>query len=214
MLELAGLVFSWQSRRLLDGVSLRVARGETVAVLGPSGQGKSTLLAIVAGLVAPDKGRVSWNGTNITAWPPESRGCGVVFQDFALFEHLNAEDNVAFGLIERGWRRAAARDAARAMLERMGLADRARSAVSRLSGGEQQRVALARALVISPRVLLLDEPFSALDASRRDDLQQLLGEQIAREGPATLLVTHDEAEARALAARGLRLTEGHLHPLW
>lgn len=214
MLELMGVSKDWQARVLLRGVSLRVAPGETVAVLGPSGSGKSTLLKIVAGLEPLDAGRVLFDGQDITALAPERRRFALMFQDFALFPHLDVQDNVAFGLVEQGVRRADARAQACAMLERFGLQDFARARVTRLSGGEQQRVALARALITQPRVLLLDEPFSALDAELRLQLREEFRQRITEFNMATVLVTHDEAEARAMGTTGYRLVNGGLQQIW
>jgi ABC-type Fe3+/spermidine/putrescine transport system ATPase subunit len=214
MLELRHLAKNFEARTLFAGVDLRVAPGEIVALLGPSGSGKSTLLKIVAGLEQPDQGSVWWDGQDMTAWPPERRGFALMFQDFALFPHLNVQDNVAFGLVEKRLPKAQARAQAGEMLARFGLAAQATQKVWTLSGGEQQRVALARALITAPRALLLDEPFSALDAELRQSLSQEFRQRIAQAGMATLLVTHDEAEARAMASRGLRLHQGQLLPVW
>jgi ABC-type Fe3+/spermidine/putrescine transport system ATPase subunit len=137
-----------------------------------------------------------------------------MFQDFALFPHLNVLDNVAFGLIEQRRPRAQARQQAAAMLARFGLAAQAQQRIWTLSGGEQQRVALARALITAPRALLLDEPFSALDAELRQSLRDEFRQHIAAAGMTTLLVTHDEQEARAMASRAVRLQGGQLMPLW
>lgn len=204
-------------RWLAHDLSLNVAPGQTVALLGASGSGKSTLLAMLAGLEPPDAGRVCFDGediTSITAWPPERRRFALMFQDFALFPHLNVQDNVAFALVELRVPKAAARQQAVNMLGRFGLADRALSAVTRLSGGEQQRVALARALLSAPRLLLLDEPFSALDADLRQRLREEFAQRIAEAGMACVLVTHDEAEARSMGQRGYRLVAGRLHAVW
>ena len=214
MLELRHLAKNFEARTLFAGVDLRVAPGEIVALLGPSGSGKSTLLKIVAGLEQPDQGSVWWDGQDMTAWPPERRGFALMFQDFALFPHLNVQDNVAFGLVEKRLPKAQARAQAAEMLARFGLAAQAAQKVWTLSGGEQQRVALARALITAPRALLLDEPFSALDAELRQSLSQEFRQRIAQAGMATLLVTHDEAEARAMATRGLRLHQGQLLSVW
>ena len=199
---------------LADGLSLKVAAGETVAVLGPSGAGKSTLLKMIAGLEPLDGGSVWFDGVDVTRTPPERRSFALMFQDFALFPHLNVQDNVAFGLVEQRVPRAAARRQAQDMLARFGLASHAAHKVTTLSGGEQQRVALARALITAPRLLLLDEPFSALDAELRSSLREDFRERIAQAGIATVLVTHDEAEARAMAQRGFRLVAGRLQVLW
>lgn len=214
MLELRQLRKLWQSRTLLQDLSLTVGAGETVAILGPSGCGKSTLLSLVAGLEPPDAGSVCLDGADITRLAPERRRFALMFQDFALFPHLDVQDNVAFGLVEQGMRRAQARTQAVEMLARFGMADFARARVVRLSGGEQQRVALARALITAPRVLLLDEPFSALDAQLRVQLRDEFMRHIAQQKMTTLLVTHDEAEARAMATRGYQLCDGALRVLW
>jgi ABC-type Fe3+/spermidine/putrescine transport system ATPase subunit len=219
MLELRAISKTWkpargESRSLLRGLDLQVAAGETVAVLGPSGSGKSTLLKIIAGLEAPDAGQVWLDGRDISALPPHRRQCGLLFQDFALFPHLSVQDNVAFGLIEQGLRSAQARSQANALLERFGMQAHALARVWQLSGGEQQRVALARALITAPRILLLDEPFSALDAALRETLRAEFQQRIAQIGMAVVWVTHDEAEARSVGARGLRLVDGALQGLW
>jgi ABC-type Fe3+/spermidine/putrescine transport system ATPase subunit len=214
MLELRDIAKQWDHRPLLDGVNLRVASGETLALLGASGSGKSTLLKIVAGLETPERGSVWFDGVDITTLPPERRGFALMFQDFALFPHLNVQDNVAFGLVEQGVGRLAAREQAQAMLQRFGLGERATARVWTLSGGEQQRVALARALITRPRALLLDEPFSALDAALREQLRAEFRERITEAGMSAILVTHDEAEARAMAQRAWRLEEGRLQVLW
>ena len=214
MLELRHISQNYGDRVLLQDINLQVAAGEIVALLGPSGSGKSTLLSIVAGLQPPLKGGVWFDGQEITQVPPEQRHFALMFQDFALFPHLNVLDNVAFGLVEQRVPKSDARARAAQMLERFGLAEHVRHQVWTLSGGEQQRVALARALITSPRALLLDEPFSALDAELRQGLREEFGQHIAAAGMATLLVTHDEAEARPMAARGVRLVAGQLQALW
>ena len=209
-----GVSKDWQARVLLRALSLRVAPGETVAILGPSGSGKSTLLKIVAGLEPLDAGRVLFDGQDITTLAPERRRFALMFQDFALFPHLDVQDNVAFGLVEQGVRKPDARVQACAMLERFGLQAFARARVTRLSGGEQQRVAIARALITQPRVLMLDEPFSALDAELRLQLREEFRQRITEFNIATVLVTHDEAEARAMGTSGYRLVNGGLQQTW
>ena len=210
MLELCHIHQRYADLPLLQDLSLQVAAGEIVALLGPSGSGKSTLLNIVAGLQAPDAGSVIWDGQDITGLPPERRRFALMFQDFALFPHLNVLDNVAFGLVEQKVAKVQARARALQMLAVFGLTDLARRRVWNLSGGEQQRVALARALITEPRALLLDEPFSALDADLRVVLRQEFRARIQATGMATLLVTHDEAEAREMADRSVRLVQGRL----
>ncbi|MBP9905905.1 MAG: ABC transporter ATP-binding protein [Rhodoferax sp.] len=210
MLELRDICQQYDHQHSLHNVNLQVAAGEIVALLGPSGSGKSTLLSIIAGLQPPDAGSVWLDGVDITALPPERRGFSLMFQEFALFPHLNVQDNVAFGLVEQRVPRAHARAQALQMLELFGLAQLAARRVWNLSGGEQQRVALARALITRPRALLLDEPFSALDTERRVALRAEFRNRIRAAGMATLLVTHDEAEARVMADRAVRLEEGGL----
>jgi ABC-type Fe3+/spermidine/putrescine transport system ATPase subunit len=214
MLELRHISQNYGDRALLKDVNLSVASGEIVALLGPSGSGKSTLLSIVAGLQPPLTGSVWFDGQDITRQPPEQRRFALMFQDFALFPHLNVLDNVAFGLVEQRQDKRRARAQALDMLAVFGLASYAGQKVWHLSGGEQQRVALARALITQPRALLLDEPFSALDADLRANLRDEFRTRIQSAGMPTLLVTHDESEARAMAARAVRLVNGLLEMAW
>ena len=214
MLELRDIAKQWDHRPLLAGVDLCVAAGETVALLGASGSGKSTLLKIVAGLEPPERGSVWFDGQDITGLPPERRGFALMFQDFALFPHLNVQDNVAFGLVEQGVGKVAAREQAHAMLARFGLAGHAMGRVWTLSGGEQQRVALARALITRPRALLLDEPFSALDAALREQLRSEFRDRITEAGMAAILVTHDEVEAKSMAQHAWAMQDGRLSQRW
>jgi ABC-type Fe3+/spermidine/putrescine transport system ATPase subunit len=214
MLELKDIYKNWESRALLRNVSLSVPAGDTVAILGPSGSGKSTLLKMIAGLEPLGSGSVHWAGQAITHLPPEQRGFALMFQDFALFPHLDVQDNVAFGLVEQGVPKAPSREQACAMLQRFGMGAFAKARVQQLSGGEQQRVAFARALITRPRALLLDEPFSALDAQLRQQLRLEFRPHIHAQQMAVVLVTHDEEEARALGDRGFRLVDGELQQIW
>lgn len=190
---------------LVVDVELSVAPGQILAVLGPNGAGKSTLLRVLAGLTRPHGGRVVLDGLLLDdpaagIWvPPHKRPVGVVFQDHLLFPHLSTVDNVAFGLRARGEARAAARAVAAEWVERMDLSDHAAAKPRALSGGQAQRVALARALVGEPRLLLLDEPLSALDARTKLDVRADLRHHLADFGGATVLVTHDPVDAMALA---------------
>ena len=194
-------------------VDVRFARGVTV-LAGPSGAGKSTLLRIVAGLERPDAGRIVIDGRALhgdgAAAPAFRRDVAYVFQEYALFPHLDVLDNVAYGLTARGVARAARRATARAWLERLGIGALARARPRTLSGGERQRVALARALAWTPRALLLDEPFAALDdatrASVRDEVRATLG---ALDVPV-VLVTHDESDVAAFDAPVVRLERGRI----
>jgi ABC-type Fe3+/spermidine/putrescine transport system ATPase subunit len=214
MLELKSISKRYENRFLADKLSLKVSRGEIVALLGASGAGKSTLLKIVAGLELADAGQVFFDQQDISQLPPEKRHFALMFQDFALFPHLNVLDNVAFGLIEQKLSKKTAREQALTMLARFNLTTHASDKVTTLSGGEQQRVALARALITQPKVLLLDEPFSALDAQLRQSLRDEFKQYITNMGIAALMVTHDEVEARAMAHRGVRLSGGQLTAVW
>ena len=179
----------------VDGAHLQVADGELVALLGPSGSGKTTLLRVLAGFETPDAGHVAIGGRAVAgdgAWvEPEHRRIGMVFQDGALFPHLTIEGNVGFGAARPG--------RALECLELVGLADRARAYPHELSGGERRRIALARALAADPSVVLLDEPFAALDAGLRESLRQEVRRILKKAGTSALLVTHDQAEALSLA---------------
>ena len=190
-------------------VSLDVAAGETVAVLGPNGAGKTTLLRVIAGLHPVRTGGVRLDGVDLDGDPAE-RSVGVVFQDYLLFPHLSVLENVAFGLRARGWARTEARSVAQAWLARVGLDGRGGDRPAALSGGEAQRVALARALATEPRVLLLDEPLSALDASTRAATRRDLRRILASHAGVKLLVTHDPLEAMALADRLVVLEQGRI----
>jgi molybdate transport system ATP-binding protein len=204
-------------RNTLDlAVSLRAEDGETVAVLGPNGAGKTTLLSAIAGLVAIDRGYVRLDGVALDdpeqgAWvATERRRIGFVFQDHALFPHLSALDNIAFGLRAAHVGRAAAQRQSRDWLERMGLADHASARPGELSGGQSQRVALARALAISPRLLLLDEPLAALDATTRIEVRRDLRRHLDGFDGPRLLVTHDPLDAVALADRVIVVEAGQV----
>ena len=185
----------------VDGVSLVARPGELLSLLGPSGCGKTTLLRLIAGFVAPDAGRITVEGQDVTLLPAWRRRFGVVFQSYALFPHMNVAENVGYGLRVRGVGRAARDGRVRAMLDRVGLPGAAARFPAQLSGGQQQRVALARAMVIEPRILLLDEPLSALDKNLREEMQVELRLLQQRVGITTVFVTHDQEEALTLADR-------------
>ncbi len=194
----------------LHDVAFDAAEGELVAVIGPSGSGKSTLLKLVAGLETGHSGRILLAGQDMAGTPVHRRGIGMVFQSYALFPHLSVQDNVAYGLALRKVPAAERRRRAMELLELVGLAEHAARDVAQLSGGQQQRVALARALAIDPRALLLDEPLSALDASVRGHLRDQIRALQRRFGATTLLVTHDQEEALAMADRVAVLKDGRL----
>ncbi|MER8015387.1 ABC transporter ATP-binding protein [Streptomyces griseoluteus] len=191
-------------------VSLRAAPGDVVALLGPNGAGKTTALRALAGLVPLAEGHLRLDGTALERVPPERRPVGVVFQDYLLFPHLTALDNVAFGPRCHGTGKAEARAQAAAWLERMGLADHAGAKPRRLSGGQAQRVALARALATRPRLLLLDEPLAALDARTRLEVRSQLRRHLAEFEAVAVLVTHDPLDAMVLADRLVVVEHGRV----
>ncbi len=199
--------------RALDGLTLHLEPGEMVALLGPSGCGKTTALRILAGLDEPTSGRVAVGGSDVTAVPPNKRDMGMVFQAYSLFPHLTVLDNVAFGLKLRGSNKAARTARAADMLDLVGLSAHKQKYANELSGGQQQRVALARALAIEPRVLLLDEPLSALDAKVRAQLRDEIRRVQLEVGTTTLFVTHDQEEALAVADRVGVMNQGRLEQI-
>jgi thiamine transport system ATP-binding protein len=196
-----GVTVRFGARVVLDRVGLEVAAGEIVALLGPSGSGKSTLLRVIAGLLPPDAGRIILDGDDITRRPAHRRGVGLVFQDEQLFPHRSVAANVGFGL--RMLRTATSEVERRVgeLLELVGLAGYGDRGVGALSGGEAKRVALARSLAPRPRVLLLDEPLTGLDADLHDRLVADIGAVLRATGTTAVHVTHDRAEADALADR-------------
>jgi spermidine/putrescine transport system ATP-binding protein len=208
MLEVKEIWKYYLDEPLLRGVSFSVSPEETVCLLGPSGSGKSTLLRIIAGLESPEKGQVCWDGEDLASTPSHRRGFGLVFQEYALFPHLNVFENVGFGLKMQGYSQGDVKMRVDDILGKVNLDGFSDRRVTELSGGEQQRVALARALASNPRLLMFDEPLGALDRSLRE---QLIGElrRILRSGGVrAIYVTHDQEEAFFLADRVLLLHEG------
>jgi sulfate transport system ATP-binding protein len=183
----------------LEDVTLSVAENSLTALLGPSGSGKSTLLRIVAGLEVPDTGSVAIDGADVTGARPQERGIGFVFQHYAAFTHMSVRENVAFGLKIRKRPRPEVRERVDELLALVGLTKWADQRPDQLSGGQRQRMALARALAVQPRVLLLDEPFGALDANVRAELRRWLRRLHDEQGVTTVLVTHDQEEAMEVA---------------
>ena len=197
----------------LNDLSLTIAPGELVALLGPSGCGKTTALRLLAGLEQADGGRVVIDGDDVTAVPANKRDVGMVFQAYSLFPHMVAWENVAFGLQMRHVGAAERKRRALEVLDLVGLAPYANRYATQMSGGQQQRVALARALAIQPKVLLLDEPLSALDAKVRSRLRDEIRRVQLEVGITTLFVTHDQEEALAIADRVGVMNAGHLEQL-
>ena len=213
MLEIVDVTIERGGVPVVVECSLKVTGGEVVSLLGPSGAGKSSLLLAVAGLVDVARGAVRIDGRDVTSLPPHRRGVGLVFQEYALFPHLDVLRNLTYGLHGDGRSRAEHEEVARQWLARVGLApdEFARRDVATLSGGQRQRVALARSLVPDPAVLLLDEPLGALDRQLREELLEELADVVRREdGPAVLAVTHDRDEAFTLGDRVGVLREGRM----
>lgn len=208
--EFRGVVKDYGEHRVLYGVDLDVAPGEFVSLLGPSGCGKTTALRVLAGLEPATEGAVLLDGQDVSRVPTNKRDIGMVFQSYSLFPHLRVLDNTAFGLRRRGVRPAAARRRAGDALDLVGLGHLADRYAHQLSGGQQQRVALARALVTEPRVLLLDEPLSALDAKVRVQLRDEIRRIQLRLGTTTVFVTHDQEEALAVSDRIAVMSDGRI----
>ena len=206
-LSVEAVTVEFGGRVVLDRVGLEVAPAEVVCLLGPSGSGKSTLLQVVAGLLAPDAGTVRWEGEDLTTVPAHRRRFGLVFQDALLFPHLDVAGNVGYGLKVAGWSRRVVSERVEQLLALVDLEGCAARDVATLSGGEAQRVALARALAPAPRLLLLDEPFGALDRDLRDRLAVDVRALLHRLQTPAVHVTHDLAEAELVADRVLRLPE-------
>lgn len=207
-LSLEKIRMAFSAKDVLNDVSLNVETGELLAILGPSGCGKSTLLRVVAGLLRADRGTVRIAGREMNGVPPRGRGIGFVFQDYALFPKMTVRDNVAFGLRVRGVPPGDRNRKTSEMLDLVGLAEEADRAVETLSGGQRQRVALARALAVSPSLLLLDEPLSALDIKVRERLRREIAAVQKKVGITTLIVTHDQKEAMELGDRIAVMNEG------
>jgi ABC-type Fe3+/spermidine/putrescine transport system ATPase subunit len=211
-LVLEGLTKSYPGagQAALHGLSLTVDSGSLTALLGPSGSGKSTTMKLIAGLLTPDAGDVRLGDRSIRSLPPERRGVAMVFQNPLLFPHLTVAGNVGFGLKMRGVPTDQIRTSVETMLDRVRLTGLGNRPPLALSGGQQQRAALARALILRPEVLLLDEPLSSLDPTLRDEMRQLILDLQRETGITTVVVTHDQAEAVALADRIALLLDGRL----
>ena len=207
--ELDRLIRIFGQTRALDGFSLSIEPGEFVALLGPSGCGKTTALRVLAGFERLDRGRVVLDGQDIANLSAQKRDMGMVFQSYSLFPNMNALTNVAYGLRMRRQRPQQRRQKAGELLELVGLDDQALKYPHQMSGGQQQRVALARALAIEPRVLLLDEPLSALDAKVRAELRDQIRSLQQRLSITTVFVTHDQEEALSMADRVCVMSKGH-----
>ena len=210
MLEVCNIFKTYEGKLLLNDISFTVAEGETICLLGASGSGKSTLLRIIAGLETSESGLIYFNGLDLANTPPHLRDFGLVFQDYALFPHLNVNENVGFGLKMRRIGQAEIDQRVASSLDLVSLAAFGNRKVTDLSGGEQQRVALARALAIHPRLLMFDEPLGALDRALREDLLNQLRMILHQTKIPAIYVTHDQEEAFTIADRVLILHEGKI----
>jgi putative spermidine/putrescine transport system ATP-binding protein len=207
-LQISGVDHSYDGKQVLHAVDFHVPDGKVVALLGPSGCGKSTILRAIAGLIAPTRGRIVLNGRDLTRLTVRHRRLGMVFQNFALFAHMTVAENVAYGL--NGLPREERRARVARLLDLVRLTPFANRFPSSLSGGQQQRVAVARALAIDPAALLMDEPFGALDRALRAELQAELVRMQDDVGITTVMVTHDQEEAQAVAGQLVVMNEGRV----
>jgi sulfate/thiosulfate transport system ATP-binding protein len=216
-IELTDIAYRYTDAVALDGIDLSIQSGELLALLGPSGCGKTTLLRVIAGLEFPDRGTVRFEGRDVTRVAARKRHVGFVFQHYALFNHLTVFENVAFGLRVRRWwrrpRRAELKRRVGELLDLVQLGTLAQRYPAQLSGGQRQRVALARALAVEPEILLLDEPFGALDARVRGDLRRWLRGLHDRIHVTSVFVTHDQEEAFELADRIAVMNQGRIEQL-
>ena len=209
-LEATGIRKHFGAVQALRSLTLKVRKGELISLLGPSGCGKTTLLRIVAGFIAPDGGRVTIAGGDVSHVPTHKRNLGMVFQSYSLWPHMSVAENVAFGLASRGVAKDVQRRKVDHALELVELSDFSKRLPRELSGGQQQRVALARALVYEPEILLLDEPLSALDRKLRERMQRDLRQLQQRLGITTIFVTHDQEEALILSDRVAVMSDGEI----
>jgi sulfate transport system ATP-binding protein len=210
MIEARGIVKRFGDFTALDGVSVDVPTGSLTALLGPSGSGKSTLLRVIAGLEQPDAGEIILEGEDVTRVPPQERGVGFVFQHYAAFKHMTVWENVAFGLKIRRRPRAEIEKRVTELLDLVQLARLGKRYPAQLSGGQRQRMGLARALAVDPKVLLLDEPFGALDARVRKELRLWLRRLHDETHTTTVIVTHDQEEAMEVADRVVVMNAGQI----
>lgn len=213
MLELQAVHKYFDTVKAVNDVSFLLSQGEVLSLLGPSGCGKSTLLRLIAGLEQPSKGQLFLDAKNISNVSPQKRGFGMVFQDYALFPHLNVAKNISYGLVEKGWSKTEQETRVGELLELVNLVGYETRRIHQLSGGEQQRVALARALAPKPRLLLLDEPLSNLDMALRDSLLSDLKSILNHLSMTAVYVTHDQKEAFSLGGRIAVMRKGKIKQL-
>ncbi len=208
MLSLQHISKSYGDRPVLSDITLDIDKGEIVSILGPSGCGKTTLLNIILGLTQPDSGQILFDGEDLTRVPMQKRGFNIVFQDFALFPNLNAYENIVYGL--RNNPKASSRAEVEELIDLLGLKKHLHQRIDELSGGQKQRVAIARTLVLKPRILLLDEPLSALDGLIKESIKERIRTVARQYKLTTLIVTHDPEEALTLSDRVLIINNGRI----
>ena len=208
MLELKNITKKYDGVKILDDISLEIKQGEIVSILGPSGSGKTTLLNMILGITDATEGQICFDGNDITDVPMEKRGFNIVFQDYALFPNLNAYENIVYGL--RNKPDISSKEEVEELIELLGLRNHLDKRIDQLSGGQKQRVALARTMVMKPKILLLDEPLSALDGVIKESIKDKI-KQIAKDyNLTTIIVTHDPEEALTLSDRVLIINEGKI----
>lgn len=213
ILKIDNLTKIYENKLALDGVSFSVTEGEFLSILGPSGCGKTTLLRILIGLLSPDSGKVYLKDRDITNAPPDARGMGIVFQNYALFENMTALRNVSYAMKFRPELKENAAARAAELLDIVGLSEHKNKYPSEMSGGQQQRVAIARTLALNPEIILFDEPMSALDVATRLSLRKQLKEIQKSFGTTMIYITHDQEEAFALSDRIMVMGEAKIHQL-
>ncbi len=208
MLEISGIKKSFDGTTVLDDISLKIGDSQIVSILGSSGGGKTTLLNIILGLLQPDSGKIVFDGTDITNTPMERRGFNIVFQDYALFPNLTAYKNIVYGL--RNYPERSTKEEIEALIDLLDLREHLNKKIDQLSGGQKQRVALARTMVMKPKILLLDEPLSALDGVIKESIKEKIF-TIAKEFHlTTIIVTHDPEEALTISDKVLILNKGKI----
>lgn len=208
LLELKNITKKFNDKTVLDDISLNIENGEIISLLGQSGSGKTTLLNIILGLINMDEGKLIFNGEDITDVNMKKRGFNIVFQDYALFPNLNAYENIVYGL--KNNKNLSTKEEVEEIISILGLQQHLEKKISQLSGGQKQRVALARTLVTKPKVLLLDEPLSALDGVIKESIKDKIKSIVRQFKLTTIIVTHDPEEALTLSDKVLIINDGHI----